>query len=111
MFQQDLGDIDVIVIGRVQQRSLPLVVLAVHVGPLVAKVFRHGKVAVISRVDQWCETMAVGLIDVHTLGQVVVNRCDILINGGGVDAFDAAAQEKDGQNDCDFFIFFLLEIC
>ena len=70
VFQQDLGDIDVIVIGRLQQRSLPLVVLAVHVGPLVAKVFRHGKVAVISRVDQWCETMAVGLIDVHTLGQV-----------------------------------------
>lgn len=59
VFQQDLGDIDVIVIGRV---------------------------------NQWCETMAVGLIDVHTLGQVVVNRCDILINGGGVDAFDAAAQ-------------------
>jgi len=96
MLQEDFGDRYMIVIGRIQERGLTFVVLAVDIGTFFTKEFRHRVVAVIGCVDQGSETVPVRLIDILSLGKIAIDLFDILIDGGGVDAFNAAEQQSDG---------------
>ena len=41
MLQEYFGDRDTIVIGRIQERGLAFIVMAVDIGPFFAKEFRH----------------------------------------------------------------------